>query len=67
MKTWNYDIGAYVTQGAILAELETPQVDQQLNQANATLKEAQAAFDLASVTYKRDKIFFEKCHLEAGF
>jgi RND family efflux transporter MFP subunit len=60
VKTWNYDIGAHVTQGAILAELDTPQVDQQLNQANATLKEAQAAFDLASVTYKRDKDLLQR-------
>jgi RND family efflux transporter MFP subunit len=60
VKTWNYDIGAYVIQGAILAELDTPQVDQQLNQANATLKEAQAAFDLSSVTYKRDKDLLQR-------
>jgi RND family efflux transporter MFP subunit len=60
VKTWKYDIGAHVTQGAILAELDTPQVDQQLNQANATLKEAQAAFDLASVTYKRDKDLLQR-------
>jgi RND family efflux transporter MFP subunit len=60
VKKWNYDIGAYVTQGAILAELDTPQVDEQLNQANATLKEAQAAFDLSSVTYKRDKDLLQR-------
>lgn len=60
VKTWNYDIGAHVTQGAVLAELDTPQVDQQLNQANATLKQAQAAFDLASVTYKRDKDLLQR-------
>src|ERR1700759_211067 len=60
VKKWNYDIGAYVTKGAILAELDTPQVDEQLNQANATLKEAQAAFDLSSVTYKRDKDLLQR-------
>jgi len=60
VKTWTYDIGSYVVEGSILAELDTPQVDQQLNQAKATLKEAQAAFDLASVTYQRDKDLLQR-------
>jgi RND family efflux transporter MFP subunit len=60
VKKWNYDIGSDLTQGAVLAELDTPQVDEQLNQANATLKEAQAAFDLSSVTYKRDKDLLQR-------
>jgi multidrug resistance efflux pump len=37
----------------VLAEIDTPEVDQQLAQAQAQLKLAQAAFDLAAVTYKR--------------
>jgi RND family efflux transporter MFP subunit len=55
VKTWNFDIGSFITAGTILAEIDTPEVDQQLNQAKATLKQAQAAFDLSSVTYQRDK------------
>jgi RND family efflux transporter MFP subunit len=55
VKKWNFDIGSSVTAGAILAEIDTPEVDQQLNQAKATLKQAQAALDLSSVTYQRDQ------------
>ncbi len=36
------DIGDHVTAGALLAEIATPEVDQQLSQARATLAEAQA-------------------------
>jgi RND family efflux transporter MFP subunit len=60
VKTWNFDIGSAVKEGVILAEIDTPEVDQQLNQAKATLKEAQAALDLASVTYQRDKDLLQR-------
>ena len=55
LKTWYFDIGAHVKAGDVLAVIDTPQVDQQLNQAKATAKEAQAALDLSRVTYKRDQ------------
>jgi RND family efflux transporter MFP subunit len=54
VKKWNFDIGSRVREGDVLAEIDTPQVDEQLNQAMATLKQAQAALDLSSVTYQRD-------------
>jgi RND family efflux transporter MFP subunit len=39
---WNYDIGAHVKKGALLATIATPEVDQQLAQAEADLATAQA-------------------------
>ena len=39
---WYYDIGAHVKKGALLAEISTPEVDQQLAQAEAQLKTAEA-------------------------
>src|ERR1700747_2729418 len=60
LKKWYFDIGAPVKAGEVLAELDTPQVDQQLNQAKATLKEAQAALDLSLVTYRRDQDLLQR-------
>ena len=54
VKKWNFDIGAHVREGDVLAEIDTPRVDQELNQARAQLNVAQAALDLSEVTYKRD-------------
>jgi RND family efflux transporter MFP subunit len=59
LKTWYFDIGARVKAGEVLAEIDTPEVDQQLAQAEAQLKLAQAAFDLAEITYKRDQELFK--------
>src|ERR1700728_967274 len=42
LKTWRFDIGAHVRKGELLAEIETPEVDQQLRQARADLATAQA-------------------------
>jgi RND family efflux transporter MFP subunit len=60
LKKWYFDIGAQVKAGDVLAEIDTPQVDQQLNQAKATLKEAQAALDLSRVTYQRDQDLLQR-------
>jgi RND family efflux transporter MFP subunit len=60
LKTWYFDIGAHVKAGDVLAEIDTPQVDQQLNQAKATAKEAQAALDLSRVTYQRDQDLLQR-------
>jgi RND family efflux transporter MFP subunit len=59
LKKWYFDIGARVKKGDVLAEIDTPEVDQQLAQAQAQLKVAQAASDLAEVTYKRDQDLFK--------
>jgi RND family efflux transporter MFP subunit len=60
VKTWYFDIGAKVKAGDVLAQIDTPQVDQQLNQAKATLKEALAALDLSRVTYQRDQDLLQR-------
>ena len=60
LQKWYFDIGAHVKAGDVLAEIDTPQVDQQLNQAKATLKEAQAALDLSRVTYQRDQDLLQR-------
>jgi RND family efflux transporter MFP subunit len=53
IKTWTFDIGAKVKTGQLLAEIEAPDLDQQLRQAESQLKDAEAASALADVTAKR--------------
>jgi len=53
LKQWFVDIGAHVKQGQLLAEIETPEVDQQLRQARADLQTAQANLALAKITADR--------------
>jgi RND family efflux transporter MFP subunit len=60
LKKWYFDIGAKVKAGDVLAEIDTPQVDQQLHQAQAQLKVAEAARDLGEVTFKRDQDLFNR-------
>src|SRR5580698_6345567 len=60
LKKWYFDIGAKVKAGEVLAEIDTPQVDQQYNQAKAQLKVAESARDLAESTFKRDQDLFNR-------
>jgi RND family efflux transporter MFP subunit len=53
LKSWNYDIGSRVKAGDVLAEIDTPDLDQQLRQARADLNVAQANAKLAEITAKR--------------
>lgn len=53
LKHWYFDIGAHVEKGQLLAEIDTPEVDQQLDQARADLKVAQANEKLAQITATR--------------
>jgi RND family efflux transporter MFP subunit len=53
LKRWDVDIGAHVKQGQLLAEIDTPEIDQQLQQARADLKTAQTNVDLAVTTAAR--------------
>jgi RND family efflux transporter MFP subunit len=53
LKQWYFDIGAHVEQGQLLAVIETPELDQQLEQARANLKTAQANEQLAQITATR--------------
>ncbi len=60
LKEWHYDIGQRVEKGALMAVIDTPEVDAQLEQSKATLEQnkanvlkAQADLDLAKVTLQR--------------
>jgi RND family efflux transporter MFP subunit len=53
LKSWKVDIGAKVSAGELLAEIEAPDLDQQLLQARADLLNAQAAAQLSDATLKR--------------
>jgi len=53
LKKWYVDIGARVTAGQLLADIETPEVDQQLDQARADLNTAQANYNLSEITSAR--------------
>ncbi|HWD19094.1 MAG TPA: efflux RND transporter periplasmic adaptor subunit [Verrucomicrobiae bacterium] len=50
---WYVDLGAKVDAGALLAEIDTPDLDQELIAAQAGLAQAQAAYALAKVTADR--------------
>jgi RND family efflux transporter MFP subunit len=53
LRKWYFDIGSRVHKGQLLAEIETPEVDQQLNQSRAELERIQANEQLAGVTSNR--------------
>ena len=53
VKSWHVDIGTRVKKGQLLAEIETPEVDQQLQQARADLQTAQANLRQAQITADR--------------
>jgi RND family efflux transporter MFP subunit len=53
LKSWKYDIGAQVKAGALLAEIEAPDLDQQLAQAEADLATAEANLALSKSTAER--------------
>ena len=55
LKSWRVDIGARVKKGDLLAEIETPEVDQQLRQARADLATARANLNLAVITAERNQ------------
>ncbi len=53
LKKWYVDIGARVKAGQLLAEIDTPEVDQQLQSARADLDTAKANSNLSQITAKR--------------
>jgi|SRR5579875_2817600 len=53
LKAWYVDIGTRVKKGQLLAEIEAPEVDQQLEQARANLATDQANLKLAQITAER--------------
>ena len=53
LKSWKHDIGAKVKAGDVLAEIDAPDLDQQLQQARADLSVAEANSKLAQITAQR--------------
>jgi RND family efflux transporter MFP subunit len=53
VKAWYHDIGSHVSKGELLAIIETPELDQQLEQAKADLATAQSNAALAKTTAGR--------------
>jgi len=62
LKAWYLDIGAHAKRGQLLAEIETPELDQQLEQAENDLKTAQANLQLAQITMNR-WVFLQKSNV----
>jgi membrane fusion protein, multidrug efflux system len=60
LKAWYFDIGAKVKANDILAEIDTPEVDQELAQAKAQFQVAQSALQLSQVTYQRNQDLFKR-------
>jgi RND family efflux transporter MFP subunit len=59
LKKWYFDIGARVKTGQLLAEIETPELDRQLDQARADLATARANLQLAETTAERYRLLFK--------
>jgi RND family efflux transporter MFP subunit len=53
LRKWYFDIGAHVKKGQLLAVIETPEVDQQLEQSLSNLSTAKANLALAEITKNR--------------
>jgi RND family efflux transporter MFP subunit len=53
VRNWTHDIGSRVKQGEILAEIETPELDRQMEQARANLRQSNVALQLAKQTLQR--------------
>ncbi len=53
VKRWLVDMGARVGRGQLMAEIETPELDQELDQAKANQTQVQATLELARATYQR--------------
>jgi membrane fusion protein, multidrug efflux system len=50
---WYRDIGSHVNQGELLADIDTPEVDQELSQARATRQQATAQLEIAKISAER--------------
>ena len=53
LKSWQVDIGAHVKAGQLLGVIETPELDQELDQARHQLTQAEAALSIAKITAAR--------------
>jgi len=62
VRRWYVDIGDKVTQGQLLAEIDTPDLDQQLEQARATLGQTRASLEQAAANAKYAAITAVRYH-----
>jgi len=53
LKSWQFDMGAHVRRGQLLAVIDAPEVDKQLMQARANLATAEANLNIANITANR--------------
>jgi multidrug efflux system membrane fusion protein len=53
LRRWYRDIGSHVAQGALLADIDTPEVDQELSQARASRQQSAAQLDIAKISADR--------------
>ncbi len=53
LKSWSHDIGSHVRKGELLAVIESPEIDRQVDQARAAVATAKANLGLARVTARR--------------
>jgi RND family efflux transporter MFP subunit len=53
LKSWHFDIGSHVAKGQLMATIETPELDEQLQVARADLKSSKADLNLANTTSDR--------------
>jgi RND family efflux transporter MFP subunit len=53
LRRWYKDIGSHVKQGELLAQIDTPELDQELSQARATRQQVQAQLQLAQISAQR--------------
>ena len=60
MRHWYADIGTRVHEGQVLADIETPELDQQVQQAQSDLATAQANLQIAQITAERWKKLLAK-------
>jgi RND family efflux transporter MFP subunit len=66
LKKWDSDIGARVKAGQVLAELDAPELDQQVTQAKAALEQTQAALDQALANLQQGKANEELARVTAS-
>jgi RND family efflux transporter MFP subunit len=50
---WYKDIGSHVSKGDLLADIDTPEVDQELSQARAARQQSSAQLDIAKISAER--------------
>ena len=67
LRKWYADIGTRVHKGQLLAEIETPELDQQVRQAQSELSTAQANEQIAQITAERwVQAAGQECGFQAG-